>query len=208
MTAIKFCGMTREEDLAGAADLGVDAVGFVLWPGSPRAVSRDRLPRLVKALPPAVLPVAVFVQPTEDDIGFALDSGVRALQVHGVGSENVLTTIVPTWIGARLYGDGIAPDVPPMIPIVLDAHDPVRHGGTGRTIDWNRAARIAAARRVLLAGGLTPANVAAAIRQVRPYGVDVASGIEDRPGIKDPELMRAFVRAVRQADEPETGRRA
>jgi phosphoribosylanthranilate isomerase len=95
-----------------------------------------------------------------------------------------------------------------MIPIVLDAHDPVRHGGTGRTIDWNRAARIAAARRVLLAGGLTPANVAAAIRQVRPYGVDVASGIEDRPGIKDPELMRAFVRAVRQADEPETGRRA
>src|SRR4029079_3099448 len=104
MTTLKLCGMTREEDLAGAADLGVDAVGFVLWPGSPRAVSRDRLPRLVKALPPAVLPVAVFVQPTEDDIGFALDSGVRALQVHGVGSENVLTTIVPTWIGARLYG--------------------------------------------------------------------------------------------------------
>ena len=201
MTFIKFCGMTREDDLATATALGVDAVGFVMWPNSPRAIPRDRLPVLVKTLPAAVLPVAVFVQPTEDDIGFALDSGVRALQVHGVGAQDVMTTIVPTWIGARLEGDGIAPDVPKMIPIVLDAHDPVRHGGTGRTIDWDRAAKVAAARRVLLAGGLTPANVGDAIRTVRPYGVDVASGIEDRPGIKNAQAMQAFVSAVRDADE-------
>jgi phosphoribosylanthranilate isomerase len=200
MTAIKFCGMTREADLAIAADLGVDAVGFVLWPKSPRAIARDRLPALVKALSPSVTPVAVFVQPTEDDVEFALDNGVRALQIHGIGSQDVLTTIVPTWIGARLEGDGIAPDLPQMIPIVLDAHDPVRHGGTGRTIDWERAARVAATRRVLLAGGLTPANVGDAIRTVRPYGVDVASGIEDRPGVKNAESMRAFVTAVRDAD--------
>jgi phosphoribosylanthranilate isomerase len=200
MTFIKFCGMTREEDLATAAELGIDAVGFVLWPKSPRAVSRDRLPALVKMLPPAVLPVAVFVQPAEEEVSFALDSGVLALQVHGVGSQEVLTTSVPTWIGVRLEAGGIAPDVPQMIPIVLDAHDPVRHGGTGRTIDWDRAARVAATRRVLLAGGLTPANVADAIRKVRPYGVDVASGIEDRPGIKNAESMRAFVTAVREAE--------
>jgi phosphoribosylanthranilate isomerase len=204
MTVIKFCGMTREEDLATAVELGVDAVGFVLWPASPRAVSRDRLPALVKTLPPAVLPVAVFVKPSEDEIGFALDSGVGALQVHGMGSETVLTTIVPTWIGARLYGDGVAPDVPPGIPIVLDAYDPVRHGGTGRIIDWDRAARIAAARRVLLAGGLTAVNVASAIRKVRPYGVDVASGIEDRPGIKNAASMQAFVTAVRNTDQGHT----
>ena len=201
MTFIKFCGMTREDDLAAAAELGVDAVGFVLWPNSPRAIPPDRLPALVKALPPAVLPVAVFVQPTKAEVGFALDSGVRALQVHGVGAQDLLTTVVPTWIGARLEGDGIAPDVPAMIPVVLDAHDPVRHGGTGRTIDWDRAARVAARRRVLLAGGLTPANVGDAVRTVRPYGVDVASGIEDRPGIKDAQAMRAFVTAVRQADQ-------
>jgi phosphoribosylanthranilate isomerase len=201
MTFIKFCGMTREEDLATADELGVEAVGFVMWPKSPRCISRDRLPALVRTLTPSVLPVAVFVQPTEDDIAFALDSGVRALQVHGVGSQDVLTTMVPTWIGARLEGDGIAPDVPTRIPIVLDAHDPLRHGGTGRTIDWERAARVAATRRLLLAGGLTPANVGDAIRTVRPYGVDVASGIEERPGIKSTQAMAAFVTAVRKADQ-------
>ena len=88
MTFIKFCGMTREEDLATAVALGVDAVGFVLWPDSPRAIPRERLRALVKALPAAVSPVAVFVQPTEDDIGLALDSGVRALQIHGVGAQD------------------------------------------------------------------------------------------------------------------------
>jgi phosphoribosylanthranilate isomerase len=204
MTFIKFCGMTREADLATASELGVDAVGFVLWQKSPRAISRDRLPALVKTLSPAVTPVAVFVQPTEDEVEFALDSGVRALQIHGIGSQDVLTTMVPTWIAARLERDGIAPDVPQMIPIVLDAHDPVRHGGTGRTIDWERAARVAATRRVLLAGGLTPANVEGAIRTVRPYGVDVASGIEELPGKKSAELMRAFVTAVRNADQGPT----
>jgi phosphoribosylanthranilate isomerase len=204
MTFIKFCGMTREADLATASELGVDAVGFVLWQKSPRAISRDRLPALVKTLSPGVTPVAVFVQPTEDEVEFALDSGVRALQIHGIGSQDVLTTMVPTWIAARLERDGIAPDVPQMIPIVLDAHDPVRHGGTGRTIDWERAARVAATRRVLLAGGLTPANVEGAIRTVRPYGVDVASGIEELPGKKSAELMRAFVTAVRNADQGPT----
>ena len=201
MTFVKFCGMTREADLAAAVELGVDAVGFVLWPNSPRSIAPERLPALVKALPHTVLPVAVFVQPTEDDIGFAIDSGVRAVQVHGIGAQDVVATSVPTWIGARLAADGIAPDVPATIPVVLDAHDPVRHGGTGRTIDWDRAARVAESRRVLLAGGLTPVNVADAIRKVRPYGVDVASGIEDRPGIKDAQAMRAFVTAVRQADQ-------
>ena len=200
MTLIKFCGMTREEDLRIAAELGVDAVGFVLWPESPRCVARERLPALVRALPGSVLPVGVFVRPTEEEIGFALDSGVRALQVHGAGSQELMTTMVPTWIGVRLDGDGITPNVPEMIMVVLDAHDPVRHGGTGQTIDWDRAARVASARRVLLAGGLTPANVGQAIRTVRPYGVDVASGIEDRPAIKNAAAMRAFVAAVREAD--------
>ena len=90
--------------------------------------------------------------------------------------------------------------IDPHTLIVLDAHDPVRHGGTGRTINWTRAAQVAAARRILLAGGLNPANVGEAIRQVRPFGVDVASGIEQRPGIKDAQAMQAFVTAVREAE--------
>jgi phosphoribosylanthranilate isomerase len=88
----------------------------------------------------------------------------------------------------------------PGVTVVLDAHDPIQHGGTGRTVDWTRAADIAATHSVLLAGGLTPQNVGEAVRLVRPFGVDVASGIEERPGIKDPQAMKAFVAAVREAD--------
>jgi phosphoribosylanthranilate isomerase len=204
VTFIKFCGMTLEEDLAMAVDLGVDAVGCGLWPESPRVVARGRLAPLVETLPNSVLPVAVLVRPTEDDIASALEGGVRVLQVHGVGSQDLLTTMVQTWIGVTLSGDGISPAAPEIFTVVLDAHDPVRVGGTGRTIDWDRAERVAAARRVILAGGLTPANVGAAIRQVRPYGVDVASGIEDRPGVKNAQAMAAFVAAVREADQPRT----
>jgi phosphoribosylanthranilate isomerase len=199
VTYIKFCGMTRAEDLEVAIELGVNAVGFVLWQGSPRCVPRDRLADLVRAVPADVRPVAVLVRPTEDDITFATDSGVRALQVYDVGAQDLGTTTVPIWISARLAGDGISPPVPESTTIVLEAHDPVRHGGTGRTIDWAHAARIAARRRLLLAGGLNADNVAQAIRQVRPFGVDVASGIEDRPGIKNAAAMAAFVAAVREA---------
>jgi phosphoribosylanthranilate isomerase len=85
------------------------------------------------------------------------------------------------------------------VPVLLDAHDPVQYGGTGRPIDWTRAADVAARRRVILAGGLTPSNVGHAIRTVRPYGVDVASGVERQPGVKDRDAMRAFVAAVRRA---------
>jgi phosphoribosylanthranilate isomerase len=199
MTYIKFCGMTREEDVETAVELGIDAVGFVLWPGSPRCVPRGRLAALVRTIPADIRPVAVLVRPTEDDISFAADSGVRALQVYDAGAQELVTSTIPVWIGARLAGDGIAPPVPGGSTIVLDAHDAKRYGGTGRTIDWQRAARVAATRRLLLAGGLTAANVARAIRQVRPFGVDVASGIEERPGVKSADKMCAFVNAVRKA---------
>ena len=195
MTFIKFCGMTREEDLDIACAIGVDAVGFVLWPQSPRHIEMSRLARLVKRLPAGVVPVGVFVSPGADEVEQARDAGVRVVQVHGSGGAALGGDL---WIARHLDAD--VDDLPPEMTLVLDAHDPVRHGGTGRTIDWARAGTIAARRRVLLAGGLTPSNVTEAVRQVRPYGVDVASGIEERPGIKDPHAMRAFVAAVREAD--------
>lgn len=196
MTFIKFCGMTREEDVALACTLGVDAVGFVLWPKSPRYVSAARVAALVRHLPSAVTPVGVFVSPSSEDIVAARDAGVRVVQVHGSPAAAIEGDV---WMATSLDVGvaGLAPDV----TVVLDAHDPVRHGGTGRTIDWRRAAAVAATRRVMLAGGLTPDNVADAIRQVRPFGVDVASGIEDRPGIKNAQAMTAFVAAVRKAGE-------
>jgi phosphoribosylanthranilate isomerase len=96
----------------------------------------------------------------------------------------------------HLDADGIAPNVADEL-VLLDAHDPVKHGGTGKTVDWNRAAAIAGSRRVMLAGGLTPLNVREAIETVRPYAVDVASGVESSPGIKDHGLLRAFFAAVK-----------
>jgi phosphoribosylanthranilate isomerase len=198
VTFIKLCGMTRAEDVALAAEIGADAVGFVLWPDSPRAVTPARLAALVRAVPPTTTPVGVFVTPSADDISRAIAAGIRVVQVHGAVDPH-LASPVAMWF-ARSLETGVR-DVPPTTTVVLDAHDAERHGGTGRTIDWARAAAIAACRRVLLAGGLTPANVTDAIRQVRPFGVDVASGVEDRPGIKNAQAMKAFVAAVREADQ-------
>ena len=196
MTLIKFCGMTREDDVRMACDMGVGALGFVMWPKSPRYVAPERVAVLVKAMAADVLPVGVFVSPADEDLARARDAGVRVLQMHG---ERRDTASADVWVAASLEGalDEVAADA----TLVLDAHDPVRHGGTGRTIDWARAATIATRRRVLLAGGLTPQNVRDAIRQVKPYGVDVASGIEERPGVKSAAAMKAFVAAVREADQ-------
>jgi phosphoribosylanthranilate isomerase len=196
MTFIKFCGMTREDDVRAACDLGVHALGFVMWPKSPRCADAVRVRSLVRAMSDSVTPVGVFVSPTREEMMAARDAGVRVFQLHQRGDA------IPDgelWIAASLESDldAIAAD----IPLVLDAHDPVRHGGTGRTIDWSRAAAVAARRRTILAGGLTVANVATAISQVRPFGVDVASGIEDQPGIKNAQAMKAFVTAVREADQ-------
>lgn len=200
MTAIKFCGMTRAEDVDVAAQLGVDAVGFVLWPASPRHVAVDAARALIRRLPPGITPVGVLVCPSPDEIREALDAGVHIVQIHGETRPRP-NDAYEQWIAASLGSDGLQPPVDDTLTVLLDAHDPERHGGTGRTIDWSQAAVIAARRRVMLAGGLTPGNVAAAIQQVHPYGVDVSSGIEDAPGRKNPHAMNAFVAAVRKADQ-------
>ncbi|MGH9174843.1 MAG: phosphoribosylanthranilate isomerase [Vicinamibacterales bacterium] len=194
--------MTREEDVAAAVESGADALGFVLWPGSPRHVDVDRAAALIGVLPRDVTPVGVFVQPSRDDITRAVErAGIRVAQVHGTADVALSGVSCDVWVAASIQGDDITPPVRAEYTVLLDTHDPQRHGGTGRTIDWSRAARVAARRPVMLAGGLTPDNVAEAIREVRPYGVDVASGIEHRPGVKDAHGMRAFVAAVREADQ-------
>lgn len=201
MTLIKFCGMTREDDVRRACELGVHALGFVMWPGSPRYVDAARVASLVRAITGDVTPVGVFVSPDAEAIRVAAEAGIRVVQVHGT-PRNVVPVVagqLDVWVATSLDDeiDAIAPGA----TLVLDAHDPVKHGGTGRTIDWAAAARVAARRRVMLAGGLTSYNVATAIRQVRPYGVDVASGIEDGPGQKNAQAMAAFVSAAREASE-------
>lgn len=207
MTAIKICGITRAEDAELAVSLGVQALGFVLWPHSPRAISLHDASRIVHSLLPLVTSVAVFVDPTVDQAAEAIRAGFGVVQVHGTAPDwNQVRRLTPRAVRAvRLANedesaiDGIVPAVDDGATVLLDAYDPVRLGGTGQVIDWTRAARVAARRRVILAGGLTPANVSDAVRVVRPYGVDVASGVEASPGIKDAEKMRMFVDAVRSA---------
>ena len=202
MTRIKMCGITRPADAELAVELGVNALGFVLWPESPRHIRIEDAARIIATLPPFVTAGGVFVNPDADAVRRAAEeAGIPLAQLHGD---------VPGWVGRRppgrllpavhlAQGDaGIEPACGDGEAVLLDAHDPVKHGGTGRTVDWARAALVARARPVVLAGGLTPANVAEAIRVVRPYGVDVASGIEVSPGVKDPGRMRMFVEAVKE----------
>ena len=180
-----------------AAELGASFVGFVLWPQSPRAATLDQVREIVPTLPAHVTPVGVFVNPTSEEIAAAAAAGIRTAQVSADAVRLSLGDTLPVIRAVHLDGDGIAPNVADEL-VLLDAHDPVKHGGTGQTVDWNRAATIAGSRRVMLAGGLTPGNVREAIETVHPYAVDVASGVESSPGIKDHELLRAFFAAVKE----------
>ena len=201
MTAVKICGITRREDADQAAALGASFLGFVMWRHSPRHIPLDRVRNIVTMLPASVTPVGVFVNPTADEINKATDAGISVAQIHGEsnGWQGGLLPGVEVIRAVHLAHDGrdaIEPDVPDN-RILLDAHDPVRHGGTGTTIDWARARLIAQARQVILAGGLTPDNVRQAIDEVRPFAVDVSSGVESRPGIKDHARLRAFITAAK-----------
>lgn len=199
MTAIKICGITRQDDADAAVALGVDALGFILWEHSPRHVDFGQAARIVETVPRGIATVAVFVNPSDHDLIDAERAGFQVAQVHksAPGFQSQTMRIMRA-VHLAPTGSGIAPEVPEGETILLDAHDPVLHGGTGRTVDWARAKAIAATRRIFLAGGLTPDNVSEAIRTVRPFGVDVASGVEASPGLKDLARLSAFVQAVKE----------
>ena len=200
MTAVKICGITRPDDAAAAARFGAAYIGFVLWPNSPRAASLDIVTTIVASLPGNVTPVGVFVDPTAQQIKDAAAAGIRVAQVHGELPAGLSGTAIPVVRAVHLSGarlSSIDPDIDDEL-ILLDAHDAAKRGGTGKTVDWKRAHAVARTRRVILAGGLTPFNVRSAIEQVRPFAVDVASGVESSPGIKDHGLLRAFITAARE----------
>lgn len=200
MTAIKICGITRREDAELAASLGASFVGFVLWQDSPRAATLDTVRQITSSLPTTVTPVGVFVDPTADEVMAAADAGIQMAQIHSAAPSFLRGVTIPVVRAVHLAIDridGVEPDIADDL-VLLDAHDPVKHGGTGKTVDWRRAALIAKSRRVILAGGLTPSNVRQAISEVRPYAVDVASGVESEPGIKDHGLLRAFMAAAKE----------
>jgi len=194
---VKICGITRLEDAEAAVAAGAGAIGFIFWPKSPRFIDPHRARAIAAALPPFVTAVGVFVnQPLAYVNGVASLVGLGAVQLHGDETPEFATTVTRPVMKAVSIGRDEAQIWPSRVRLLLDVHDPVARGGTGRTIDWAAAADLAARREVVLAGGLTPDNVADAVARVRPFGIDVSSGVERAPGIKDHRRLRALFEAV------------
>ncbi|TKB72623.1 MAG: phosphoribosylanthranilate isomerase [Nitrospira sp.] len=202
---VKICGITNAEDAAAAVAAGADALGFVLYRKSPRFIEPALARQIVMSLPPLVIPVGVFVDEEQQMVRNLMDDcGLTIAQLHGNESAIYCKELGRTVLKALRVKDrstflslaeyrgraGVR-------GFVLDAFSDQAYGGTGQVIDWNLAAEVAKAASVLLAGGLTPDNVEKAIQAVKPYGVDVSSGVEREPGKKDHEKVRAFIHAAR-----------
>jgi len=198
---VKICGITRVEDAVHAASLGADAIGLVFYAQSPRAVSIAQARDIVRALPAFVTVVGLFVNAPPDEIRAVLNQvRLDALQFHGLEPPEQCRAFGRPYIKAVSMRAGVdicacARDYADSAALLLDTHDEEAPGGTGRSFDWSRAPGDLG-KALILAGGLTPDNVAEAIRQVRPYAVDVSSGVEASKGIKDHHKMAQFINEV------------
>jgi phosphoribosylanthranilate isomerase len=223
MTWVKICGMTNLDDALVAVDAGADAVGFVFYEKSPRCVTVERAREIVEKLPKEVEKVGVFAG---DSVAQAVDVGAHldldALQVYplscdpngdqkrssvrnsGKSRKIYLAFPITQFVGEEAVTIDVKDQDDTLAGLLLDSGSGRQPGGTGAVFDWNRAAPIVAqlsrTQNVVIAGGLTPQNVSDAITILWPWGVDVVSGVEATPGKKDPQKVRAFVRAVRETD--------
>jgi phosphoribosylanthranilate isomerase len=199
---VKICGITRRTDAQHAVDHGASALGFVFWTRSPRYIDPGSAAEIIATLPAHVTAVGVFVNESVDGIrAIVAKSRIGTVQLHGDETPDYATAVGrPVFRAVTVEeAEGASLAWPPETTLLMDAADPVRRGGTGLTIDWSRAAAVARNRRIVMAGGLTPENVADAIKAVRPYGVDVSSGVEDSPGVKNVDKVERFLASARSA---------
>ncbi len=198
---IKICGITRYEDAKTATSLGVDALGFIFYAKSPRAISPQSASEIIRKLPPFVSKVGVFVNESYENIcEIANVSGIGTIQLHGDESPEFCSRFSLPVIKAFSVAtpqDCAAISHYHVGGFLLDTWDASLAGGSGRTFDWSIAEEVARTYPgVIIAGGLGPANIAEALAAVRPYGVDVNSGVEIKPGIKNPQKMRTVIDIV------------
>lgn len=206
MIKIKICGITNLDDAMAAAEDGADALGFIFYKKSPRYVDPGKAAEIIHQLPPFITPVAVFVNEREEkvrDIQFT--TGIKVLQFHGDERPEFCDRFATRVIKAFQVKD--KDSLKHMAhyhvgALLLDSYREGVRGGTGMTFDWHLAVVAKTLGRVVLAGGLTPENVAEAVKLVQPYGVDVAGGVEREKGLKDHAKLKKFITEVRRASRP------
>ena len=203
---VKICGITRVEDALAAVNAGADMIGLNFWPGTPRCAPLARAREIADAVRGRVEIVALFVDAPRDEVLRTTgEIGARTVQLHGSETAEFAASLGGLRVikAFRVAGEADLERLEgfPAFAYLLDARVEGMHGGTGRTIDWQLARKAARHGRILLAGGLTPENVAEAVRAARPWGVDTASGVEECPGSKDKFKMELFVRNARACEE-------
>ena len=202
---IKICGVTQNKDADYAAELGVNALGFVFYSRSPRAISSKILPNIIKNLQGSVNVVALFVNPTKDEVSEVLDSGlIDLIQFHGNESEEFCCSFDIPYMKVLHIKDQLLPltvfdNYLSARYLLLDTFSKKMPGGTGKTFDWSIAkdAVKKTNREIVIAGGLTPANVEYVVKTINPFGVDVSSGVESAQGKKDMNKLDRFIRGAR-----------
>lgn len=199
---VKICGITRVADALVAAEAGADALGFMFYASSPRCMNHERAAQIIRELPPFVARVGVFVNPTEAEVREAIARcGIDTLQFHGQETPEFCRKFELKTIKAFRIRDAASLQATVAYSAeawLLDSYVAGQLGGTGARFNWDLAVEAVRSRRpVILAGGLTPENAAEAVRQVRPYGLDVSSGVESAPGLKDSAKVRAFIAATK-----------
>jgi len=205
MVKVKICGITNRDDAQAAVAAGADALGFVMYKKSPRWVEPDVVRAIIAELPPFVLPIGVFVNEEVETVRRRVDEcGFALAQLHGDENASYCQQLGRPVLKALRLKDRSSflrlaefQGRAGVRGFLLDAFSDQAYGGTGQTVDWTLAAEVAGTVPILLAGGLTPSNVADAVRLVRPYGVDVSSGVELSPGKKNRGKVQAFIDAVR-----------
>lgn len=200
---VKICGLTSRDDAVAALDLGADYIGFVLYKDSPRGISSSQLFQIINRLNRKCRAVGVFVNESRQHIEeVSIDCGLHAVQLHGDEAEGDFAGLpVPIWRTTRFVSGAWVPPVKKWKAdrYLIDSSVPGKYGGTGVTGDWTEAALFAKQQAAILSGGLTPDNVEAAIKVVRPLCVDTASGVEAEPGRKDLVKLKLFLRNAKKA---------
>jgi len=205
MVRVKICGITSARDAIAAVAAGADALGFNFFPPSPRYIHPERARAIRISLPPFVATVGVFVDEEPEKVNrICRDCGLQYAQLHGHESPRRAAAVKEAQIikAVRIREEADLKQIGryQAVAYLLDAYVPDLPGGTGRTFDWELARRAASRGKVILAGGLTPDNVAEAVATARPYAVDVASGVEEEPGVKSRDLVARFVRAAKSVE--------